>query len=306
MTGSHHFDTAIRVCPQPRDRVNISFCRSLRNRRNIETQRGKPISYFLCICSYIQIQQKSWRKPRGFSDCLPLLSSGAVYHTVAVNCISLVIVGTPLVLSSCHHKKIPLFKNFIIFLNISPFSLLVRRQYIRPEIPNPFCFVKCNWHEAKDTKLVDKENTMLQPRLSPCTFLCLLIISFLPFHDCFCPTKSVRLTQQGSILSAKYSEDYEDDDEDDYIPDVDVKNFKPPKTSATFGFNKGRSSPSIRKAMGVSGKSSAKGKGWCVGRKFFLIVRHKANQSSINNYYSICLYKLWNRVGSMERKMPNM
>lgn len=62
-------------------------------------------------------------------------------------------------------------------------------------------------------------------------------------------------------MSAKYSEDYEDDDEDDYIPDVDVKNFKPPKTAATFGFNKGRSSPSIRKAMGVSGKSSAKGKG---------------------------------------------
>eukprot|EP00526_Cylindrotheca_closterium_P004931 CAMPEP_0113612174 /NCGR_PEP_ID=MMETSP0017_2-20120614/5959_1 /TAXON_ID=2856 /ORGANISM="Cylindrotheca closterium" /LENGTH=637 /DNA_ID=CAMNT_0000521191 /DNA_START=20 /DNA_END=1933 /DNA_ORIENTATION=+ /assembly_acc=CAM_ASM_000147 len=101
---------------------------------------------------------------------------------------------------------------------------------------------------------------MFQSRLSGCTFLFLLIILFLPLYDCFCPIKSLRLTRQSFILSAKYSDDLddEDDDEDDYIPEVDVKNFKPPKTATSFGFNSGRSSPSIRKAMGVSGKSAAK------------------------------------------------
>jgi hypothetical protein len=59
---------------------------------------------------------------------------------------------------------------------------------------------------------------------------------------------------------AKYSDNTDDDDDDDDdVPEVDVKNFKPPKTTASFGFNRGRSSPSTRKAMGVSGKSSAKG-----------------------------------------------
>eukprot|EP00980_Cylindrotheca_fusiformis_P010007 scaffold2214_cov139-Cylindrotheca_fusiformis.AAC.4 len=61
---------------------------------------------------------------------------------------------------------------------------------------------------------------------------------------------------------AKYSSDFEedddDDDDDDDVPEVDVSNFRPPTTTASFGFNRGRSSPSTRKAMGVSGKSAAK------------------------------------------------
>jgi hypothetical protein len=58
-------------------------------------------------------------------------------------------------------------------------------------------------------------------------------------------------------FSAQSSDNFDDDDDD--APEVDIKNFKPPKTTTSFGFNRGRSSPSTRKAMGVSGKSSAKG-----------------------------------------------
>jgi DNA repair protein RadA/Sms len=50
----------------------------------------------------------------------------------------------------------------------------------------------------------------------------------------------------------------EDDDDDDDAPEVDIKNFRPPKTTASFGFNRGRSSPSTRKAMGASKASSTK------------------------------------------------
>ena len=77
--------------------------------------------------------------------------------------------------------------------------------------------------------------------------------------------KSLQSLRHNFRLTIKYSKSFDDDDEDedDYIPDVDVSNFRPPKTAASFGFNSGRSSPSIRKAMGVSGKSSAKGKKWC-------------------------------------------
>ena len=55
-----------------------------------------------------------------------------------------------------------------------------------------------------------------------------------------------------------YDNDDDDDDDDDEIPEVDVKNFVPPKTSTSFGLNRGRSSPSVRKAMGVSGNSQTK------------------------------------------------
>ena len=49
------------------------------------------------------------------------------------------------------------------------------------------------------------------------------------------------------------NEDFDDDDEP---PSVDIANFKPP--TASFGWNKGRSSPSQRKALSKSGSSIAK------------------------------------------------
>ena len=36
-----------------------------------------------------------------------------------------------------------------------------------------------------------------------------------------------------------YDNDDDDDDDDDEIPEVDVKNFVPPKTSTSFGLNRG-------------------------------------------------------------------
>lgn len=76
-------------------------------------------------------------------------------------------------------------------------------------------------------------------------------------------------SQQFSILSTTlcgglnpYDEDDneivddDDDDDDDDPPSVDVNQFVPPR--ASFGLNRGRSSPSQRKAMGRSGSSTAK------------------------------------------------
>ena len=44
----------------------------------------------------------------------------------------------------------------------------------------------------------------------------------------------------------------EDDDDDDEPPEVDTAKFSPPSMSIQVGLNRGRSSPSIRKAMGTS------------------------------------------------------
>jgi hypothetical protein len=87
-----------------------------------------------------------------------------------------------------------------------------------------------------------------------------LLLSYflLPLLEAFTPSSLVATARTASKFPAKYSDDLDDDD-DDAPPEVDVKNFKPPKTTASFGFNRGRSSPTTRKAMGVSGKSSAKG-----------------------------------------------
>ena len=48
----------------------------------------------------------------------------------------------------------------------------------------------------------------------------------------------------------------DDDEEDDEPPDVDISSFTPP--TAAYGLNRGRSSPSQRKAMGTSGSSTAR------------------------------------------------
>jgi DNA repair protein RadA/Sms len=55
-------------------------------------------------------------------------------------------------------------------------------------------------------------------------------------------------------------DDEEDEEEDDLPPSVDVANFKAPTTTTptpVFGYNRGRSSPSVRTAMGKAGKSPA-------------------------------------------------
>lgn len=55
-------------------------------------------------------------------------------------------------------------------------------------------------------------------------------------------------------------EEDEDEEEDDLPPSVDIANFKAPSSTSvipSFGYNKGRSSPSVRTAMGKAGKSTA-------------------------------------------------
>ena len=57
-------------------------------------------------------------------------------------------------------------------------------------------------------------------------------------------------------LSARWKSDEDDDEEeDDEPPEVNVANFKAPTHS--FGYGRGRSSPSIRKAVGMPSKSTA-------------------------------------------------
>jgi hypothetical protein len=51
-------------------------------------------------------------------------------------------------------------------------------------------------------------------------------------------------------------DDDDDEEDDDEPPEVDVSNFVAPK--ASYGLNRGRSSPSQRKAMGTSGSSTAR------------------------------------------------
>ena len=50
----------------------------------------------------------------------------------------------------------------------------------------------------------------------------------------------------------------EEDDEDDEPPDVDVQDFRAPSMNSVVGMNSGRSAPSIRKAMGLSGAGTTK------------------------------------------------
>ena len=58
------------------------------------------------------------------------------------------------------------------------------------------------------------------------------------------------------ILDDDDTDDDDDDDDDDDIPEVDIANFKPPSKVISFGPNRGRSSPTQRKAMGTSGSGS--------------------------------------------------
>ena len=61
------------------------------------------------------------------------------------------------------------------------------------------------------------------------------------------------------LLHARYSDEEDGDDDDDDVepPTVDVSQFTPPSMSS-FGYNKGRSSPSQRKAMGKSSTGTTK------------------------------------------------
>mmetsp|Transcript_27149 Transcript_27149/g.64957 ORF Transcript_27149/g.64957 Transcript_27149/m.64957 type:complete len:809 (+) Transcript_27149:647-3073(+) len=72
-----------------------------------------------------------------------------------------------------------------------------------------------------------------------------------PIHN---PPSSRRLERVPPALLAKNYDD--DDDEDDEPPEVDVRNFQAPSSSVQFGLGRGRSSPSQRKAMGTSSKTS--------------------------------------------------
>jgi DNA repair protein RadA/Sms len=74
-----------------------------------------------------------------------------------------------------------------------------------------------------------------------------------PWHSC----SLNRINHDGLLASGDLHGAYEseEDDYEDDIPDVDTSTFKPPKEMVSFGLNRGRSSPSIRKAMGTSGSS---------------------------------------------------
>ena len=62
---------------------------------------------------------------------------------------------------------------------------------------------------------------------------------------------------QGADNEDEEDED-EEDDEDDEPPDVDVQDFRAPSMNSVVGMNSGRSAPSIRKAMGLSGAGTTK------------------------------------------------
>jgi DNA repair protein RadA/Sms len=57
-------------------------------------------------------------------------------------------------------------------------------------------------------------------------------------------------------LGANRRDADDDDDDDDEPPDVDVANFR--ASTASFGWNKGRSSPNTRKALGTSSSMAAR------------------------------------------------
>lgn len=98
--------------------------------------------------------------------------------------------------------------------------------------------------------------------------LCFIITALVP-SSAFSPevggktitTVDARATKSylfSHALSARRRDDDDDDDEeeeDDEPPEVNVANFKAPTHS--FGYGRGRSSPSIRKAVGMPSKSTA-------------------------------------------------
>lgn len=59
-----------------------------------------------------------------------------------------------------------------------------------------------------------------------------------------------------SRFIAKQEEEAEEDDDDDDPPDVDIANFNRKQEFISYGYNRGRSSPSHRKAIGGSPSSS--------------------------------------------------
>lgn len=72
-----------------------------------------------------------------------------------------------------------------------------------------------------------------------------------------CPRKRTTILKQ-----YKYNDD-NDEEDDDEPPDVDISAFSPPSSLAassvlSYGWNKGRSSPTTRKAMGRSASSVAR------------------------------------------------
>jgi DNA repair protein RadA/Sms len=71
------------------------------------------------------------------------------------------------------------------------------------------------------------------------------------------PWNRMHFVQSIRCRASSRNED-EPDDDDDEPPSVDVSSFRPPNMASTFGLNRGRSSPSQRKAMGTSGSSTAR------------------------------------------------
>ena len=73
-----------------------------------------------------------------------------------------------------------------------------------------------------------------------------------------CPRKRTTILKQ-----YKYNDDDDEEYDDDEPPDVDISAFSPPSSLAassvlSYGWNKGRSSPTTRKAMGRSASSVAR------------------------------------------------
>lgn len=246
---------------------------------------------------------------RNFATMRHLLTRGASKHLPYLWSIAFLVVKIGVQNFHVPHIFYPLFHPFSPSLTSACLCVAGVAKILRTHLSSlhPSTFTTYTRHraESRDNERGGKltKVTMFHPRPSGCTFFYFLVIFFLPLHYCFHPINSLQSIPQGFVLSAKFQNDFDEDDEDDYIPEVDVKNFKPPSTAASFGFNSGRSSPSIRKAMGISGKSSAKGKVWCVWRS------SSCKRIRLTHYWStrsLCLHKLWDRVGAMERKMSYM
>lgn len=74
------------------------------------------------------------------------------------------------------------------------------------------------------------------------------------------PRKKLSSSIQNKLPSIQMTpsnqDEDEDDDDDDDVQSVDVSQFAPPKSTISFGLNRGRSAPSQRKAMGTSADAS--------------------------------------------------
>ncbi len=113
-------------------------------------------------------------------------------------------------------------------------------------------------------KILKKKKGWTRMMMHSLVFLPLLLFCSVDFRirsaTAFVARQNIRTSRTIQRLARRQNYNNEDDDDDDYDdddlpPSVDISNFKAP--SHSFGYGRGRSSPSIRTAMGMPSKSTA-------------------------------------------------